>query len=47
MVDDKWLELLSKFSDVELSEFPFTDLVPVELLLLSPSIGLVGKSRSI
>jgi hypothetical protein len=46
MVDNKWLELLSEFLDIEPSEFPCEDLAPVELSLISSSVGLVGKSGS-
>jgi hypothetical protein len=46
MVDNKWLESLSNFFDVEPSEFACKDLVPVELPSLSSSVGLAGKSGS-
>jgi hypothetical protein len=46
VVGDKQLELLSGYLDVEPSEFPCADLAPVELPLLSPSVGLAGKSGS-
>jgi hypothetical protein len=46
VVEDKQLELSSEFLDIEPSEFPCTDLAPVELPLPPPSVGLVGKSRS-
>jgi hypothetical protein len=38
-VDDKWLEFSSKSLDVVSSEFPWANLVPVELSLLSSSVG--------
>ncbi len=39
MVEDKWLESSSISSDVAPSEFPCKDLAPVELPLLSSSVG--------
>ncbi len=43
MVVDKWLELLSNFSDFELFKFPCEDLVPVELPMLSSSVGSAAR----
>ncbi len=45
-MDNKRLESSSEFLDIEPSEIACANLAPVELPLLSPSVGLVGKSGS-